>query len=40
VDVRTVQKLLGHKDLRTTMIYLHVTDRRMLGITSPLDRLA
>lgn len=37
VDVRAVQKLLGHKDLRTTMIYLHVTDRRLLGIRSPLD---
>jgi len=37
VDVRTVQKLLGHRDLRTTMIYLHVTDRRLLGVRSPLD---
>ena len=39
VDIRAVQKLLGHKDVRTTMIYTHVTDRRLLRIESPLDRL-
>lgn len=39
-DIRTIQELLGHKDVKTTMIYTHVAQRGVLGVRSPLDMIA
>ncbi|MBI2891681.1 MAG: tyrosine-type recombinase/integrase [Nitrospirae bacterium] len=36
-DIRTIQELLGHRNLQTTMIYTHVATKNILGVKSPLD---
>jgi site-specific recombinase XerD len=39
-DIRTIQLLLGHADVRTTIIYLQVSQQHIRKIVSPLDRLS
>ena len=37
-DIRTIQELLGHQNLQSTMIYTHVAKKNVLGVRSPLDK--
>ena len=39
-DIRTVQELMGHNDVKTTMIYTHVLERGGSAVRSPMDKLS
>jgi site-specific recombinase XerD len=38
-DIRTIQEFLGHRDVKSTMLYTHVLNRGGKGVYSPMDRL-
>lgn len=37
-DIRTIQEILGHRNLQTTMIYTYVVIKNILGVRNPLDK--